>query len=243
MKMQFNESDIYDVRIDELQLSGNDGESYCGFNADVDNVNYTDDMVTIDISGTCGFYSYHSEYMNCKFNGTLKMETWKFTGEYTSAAEDCRKYVEFDGTADISIDNDIDIDIKDDVIKDDINDTIDQLYYKFKNIIVEDNMQYGIFEHIIPYLTNTDKVINAIKKIDQKDIKNNDDLEQYLADNCFDICDEEYSELHDLLFAELKRLIKNGKINEIIQKIADDAADYVETHDIKARVYFSDLDP
>ena len=241
MKMQFNERDIYDVRIDQASLEGSkeliDLEP---FDINIDNVEYSDDLVIINISGTCVYHDHCEE--TYKFEGALEMKEYEFTGEYTSAADYGRKYINFNGKIDASINNDIDIDIKEDIISDDLIHTIRQIERKFNDTINEDNVWYGIFEYITPYLTNTDKIINEIKNIEQKDITV-DELSEYFTRCDFD--EAQYSKLSDLLFTELKKIIKNGKINEIMQKIIDEVADEFlpVTYDIKARVYFSDLDP
>ena len=245
MKMQFDERDIYDIRIDQASLEESkelrDLEPY---DIDIDSVEYYNDSVIINISGTCVYHDRDGHWGETyKLEGALEMKESRFNGEYTSAAEDGCKYINFNGKIDMSINTDIDIDIKEDIISDDLKDTIYEIAREFNDTINEDNVWYGIFEYIIPYLTNTDKIISEIKNIEQKDITI-DELSEYFSDHC-DFDEAQYSKLSDLLFTELKKIIKNGKINEIMKNIIDDVDDRFlpETYDIKARVYFSDLDP
>ena len=133
MKMQFNESDIYDIKIDDITeesfVSGCP-EGYEFNDVNVDDVKCNDN-ITIDIFGNCISYGYHSPF-DCVFEGKLTIDQDEFTYAYTEAAEHGDKYVEFTGKITLKLDltsdrtiEEVKSEMDDDEDIDDIDDYID----------------------------------------------------------------------------------------------------------------------
>ena len=248
MKMIIDSNDIYDVRIDDISTGSNSvgcPEGYSDFAVDVDGV-IQDDDITIKISGNCTSFGYHNP-MPCTFEGTLTMNESDFTYEYTNAAEDGDKYINFDGNIEISLTSGQGIQLNDYHIEDTFEDTMNYIRHEVEEE-VEDG--YYIVHDVVKYLIEdaSDKIIAEIKHIDNIDI-DKDKCVDYVLENILDdseywVRDDKYMSIDTILNAQAAEEIKNGELAEAINDLLDDTAeDSIVKHEITAKVFFSDLDP
>lgn len=248
MKMIIDSDDIYDIQINDVNISRNSvgcPEGYSDFEVDVDDVDQDGD-ITIEISGKCTSFGYHNP-MPCTFEGTLTMDEDDFTYEYTNAAEDGAKYIMFEGTIEISETSGQGIELADGYIEDTFEDT---MYNVRREVEEEVEDGYYIVLDTVKYLIEeaSTKIIEELKRIDNIDINNakfaDYILENILNDLDYSIKNDKYKSIDAILNAQAAEEIKNGELDEVINDILSDIAeDYRETYKITAKVFFSDLDP
>ena len=248
MKITVKKNDIYDICVDDMQV-GFDGScpyGYDNFDIKIDEVYSNDDNITIEISGTCSNYGYHSP-INCKFNGILKMDSDTFTYEYTNAAEDGYKYIEFDGSTDITYNTSSNNCVDTTNISETVSDTIDNIKKLYEHSVYDESAVTEDLIQCIILEMNTDKFIKAIKQIDNEEL-NKDNVYEYLIENVIDQFDgciehEKYKEIDLILLSELKKLINNNTLNNILNDILAEYSDNSnESYDVTAKVFFSNLD-
>ena len=250
MRMIIESNDIYDVQINDIitgKAASGCSEGYDDFKVDVDDVTQDDDGIEIEISGTCACFGYHNS-LPCTFEGTLTMDESDFTDEYTNAAEDGDKYIEFSGNIEISFKSGQGIDLNvDEIVEDTFKDTMHNILYEIEQE-VDDG--YSILEKVAEFIIvrAADKVVEEIKRIDNVDIdKDNKNkyvdyvLENILNDS-YSITNAKYKSIDTILNNQATEDIKNDKIASLIDDELDERSEY-EEQEITAKVFFADLDP
>lgn len=251
MDIRLKTNDIYDVRIGDTQI-GTDMLSGCpsgydDFDVDVDDVDSDDDIITIEISGTCLSHGHHSP-IKCEFEGELTMDADDFEYDYTTAAKYGDKYVRFYGNIIITM-NTSNITVNDDVIDKTFSDTINNIEKLFEDRVEDPSSVIDdLIRHVIPYM-DADIIIKTIKEIDAVETEiYKDNLYGYLESSILDTYtgefNDKYTKLEPVFFSEFKRLINNRTVgNELNFALEDCASDCSDYYDISAAVFLSSLDP
>lgn len=254
MKMRIDESDIYDIQVDDIYGDTINGceQGFSDFEIDPAKVEVIqDDNIKIKISGKCACFGYHND-IPCTFEGALTMDADNFTYEYTNAAEEGNKYIEFSGNIEISHTLEQGISLDDTVIDDNFKQTTYNILHKINSyeidMDIEDEQGNFVLDSVVHsiIINAKDKIIKEIERIDNIELDefNKFYIKDYLSKNNildhYAVKDDKYKSIDAILLAQTAEDIKNGKIADVINY--EYGVTSYEECDVTAKVYFSDLD-